>query len=296
MSQSIANEIQIESRERRPLRLDDILMNRWFLHTVSVSLFLGLWYWTVYMDVFGRGLCYPHEVLQEIGNLMTRRLAGKGLWDHAWDSTRRVFIGFGIACALGIPLGFFMGINKYFNAFFNPIFNLIKPMPPISWVSLSILWLGIGEEPKIFIIAIGAFVPIVLNAYNGIRLIDEELYDVVRMAGGGRMKEIRGSLLPRRRAVHLRRAANFPERGVELRARRRTRQRPLGPRFRHRAGHELGQGVHGHRRDAAHRAHRLALFLRHRLPRKEDLPVAPGDHVAPRRRERICHARSQNPV
>ena len=83
-----------------------------------------------------------------------------------------------------------MGINKYFNAFFNPIFNLIKPMPPISWVSLSILWLGIGEEPKIFIIAIGAFVPIVLNAYNGIRLIDEELYDVVRMAGGGRMKEI----------------------------------------------------------------------------------------------------------
>lgn len=182
MSQSIANEIQIESRERRPLRLDDILMNRWFLHTVSVSLFLGLWYWTVYMGVFGRGLCYPHEVLQEIGNLMTRRLAGKGLWDHAWDSTRRVFIGFGIACALGIPLGFFMGINKYFNAFFNPIFNLIKPMPPISWVSLSILWLGIGEEPKIFIITIGAFVPIVLNAYNGIRLIDEELYDVVRMA------------------------------------------------------------------------------------------------------------------
>ena len=71
MSQSIANEIQIESRERRPLRLDDILMNRWFLHTVSVSLFLGLWYWTVYMGVFGRGLCYPHEVLQEIGNLMT---------------------------------------------------------------------------------------------------------------------------------------------------------------------------------------------------------------------------------
>ena len=56
MSQSIANEIQIESRERRPLRLDDILMNRWFLHTVSVSLFLGLWYWTVSMGVFGRGL------------------------------------------------------------------------------------------------------------------------------------------------------------------------------------------------------------------------------------------------
>lgn len=191
MSHAIANEIHLTARERRPFSLvDDLLMNRWFLYTVSVALFLGVWYWIVSINVFGRGLCYPHEVVNEIGRLMSRKLAGKQLWEHAWDSTRRVFIGFGIACVLGIPLGFFMGINKYFHALFNPVFNLIKPMPPISWVSLSILWLGIGEEPKIFIIAIGAFVPLVLNAYNGIRLIDEELYDVIRMAGGNRLKEI----------------------------------------------------------------------------------------------------------
>ena len=64
MSQSIANEIQIESRERRPLRLDDILMNRWFLHTVSVSLFLGLWYWTVYM---GAGYAIPMKCCRKSG-------------------------------------------------------------------------------------------------------------------------------------------------------------------------------------------------------------------------------------
>lgn len=67
MSQSIANEIQIESRERRPLRLDDILMNRWFLHTVSVSLFLGLWYWTVYMAVFGAGYAIPMKCCRKSG-------------------------------------------------------------------------------------------------------------------------------------------------------------------------------------------------------------------------------------
>lgn len=191
MSHAIANEIHHAVREKHSFSLvDDILLNRWFMYTVSVCLFLGFWYWLVYINMFGRGLCYPHEVISEIGRLMSRKLAGKQLWEHAWDSTRRVFIGFGIACVLGIPLGFFMGINKYFHAVFNPVFNLIKPMPPISWVSLSILWLGIGEEPKIFIIAIGAFVPLVLNAYNGIRLIDEELYDVIRMAGGSRLKEI----------------------------------------------------------------------------------------------------------
>ena len=190
-SHHIANEIHHVVKEKKPFSLvDDLLMNRWFLYSMSVILFLGIWYYVVYIDVFGRGLCYPHEVITEIIRLTSRKLAGKELWEHAWDSSRRVFIGFGIACVLGIPLGFFMGISKYFNAVFNPIFNLIKPMPPISWVSLSILWLGIGEEPKIFIIAIGAFVPLVLNAYNGIRLIDEELYDVVRMAGGSHMKEI----------------------------------------------------------------------------------------------------------
>ena len=67
MSQSIANEIQIESRERRPLRLDDILMNRWFLHTVSVSLFLGLWYWTVYMGVSGAGYAIPMKCCRKSG-------------------------------------------------------------------------------------------------------------------------------------------------------------------------------------------------------------------------------------
>lgn len=67
MSQSIANEIQIESRERRPLRLDDILMNRWFLHTVSVSLFLGLWYWTSTWAFSGAGYAIPMKCCRKSG-------------------------------------------------------------------------------------------------------------------------------------------------------------------------------------------------------------------------------------
>ena len=63
-------------------------------------------------------------------------------------------------------------------------------MPPIAWVALSILWFGIGESSKIFIIAIGTFVPCLLNAYNGVRLVEPELYDVVRVLGGNRKDEI----------------------------------------------------------------------------------------------------------
>ena len=63
-------------------------------------------------------------------------------------------------------------------------------MPPIAWVSLAILWFGVGEFAKIFIIILGTFVPCLLNAYNGIRLVEPELYDVVRVLGGSRKDEI----------------------------------------------------------------------------------------------------------
>ena len=121
---------------------------------------------------------------------MTVKLAGKNLLGHIWASTRRVFIGFSIGAVTGIPLGLFMALNRYINAFVKPLFDLFKPMPPLAWISVAILWFGIGESSKIFIIVIGAFVPCVLNAYSGIRIIEEELYDVVRVLGGTRWHEI----------------------------------------------------------------------------------------------------------
>ena len=186
---TIANEIHTSGGDGTPVTLVGILSSRWFLYCLSSMLFLAVWYWVVYLNILGRGLCYPHEVLSAIGDLATRKLAGASLWEHIWASARRVLLGFSLAVIVGIPLGFFMGINRYVNAIVNPVFSLIKPMPPIAWISLSILWLGIGEEPKIFIIFLGAFVPVVLNSYNGIRLIEEELYDVVRMSGGTGWKE-----------------------------------------------------------------------------------------------------------
>jgi ABC-type nitrate/sulfonate/bicarbonate transport system permease component len=83
-----------------------------------------------------------------------------------------------------------MALNRYVDAIVKPVFDLIKPMPPIAWVSIAILWFGIGEPSKIFIIVVGTFVPCLLNAYNGVRLIEPQLYDVVRMLGGNRRDEI----------------------------------------------------------------------------------------------------------
>ena len=126
----------------------------------------------------------------ELARLMTVKLAGKTLVGHVWDSTRRVLVGFAIASLIAVPLGLLMGLNRYVNAIVKPIFDIFKPMPPIAWISIAILWFGIQESSKIFIIAVGTFVPCLLNSYNGVRLIEPELYDVVRVLGGGRRAEI----------------------------------------------------------------------------------------------------------
>ena len=188
--EAVANEVQKTVREKRPFTLLTILKNRWFLYAVSMVFFFWLWDFVGERRILGSSLARPHEVLIQLADMVTNPLAGKSLFGHIWASTQRILIGFVIASVVAVPLGLLMALNPYINAVVKPVFDLLKPMPPIAWISISILWFGIGEASKVFIIIIGTFVPCLLNSYNGVRLIEPELYDVVRMLGGNRRQEI----------------------------------------------------------------------------------------------------------
>ncbi len=175
---------------KRKTTLSGIFQNRWFLYSVSVICFFLVWDFLAAYKILGNSLARPHEVLLQIVHLLTHRLAGNTLCGHIWASLRRVLIGWSVASAVAIPLGLFMALNDHVRAIVKPVFDLLKPMPPIAWISIAILWLGIGEASKLFIIMIGTFVPCLLNAYNGVRLVDPQLYDVIRMLGGNRRDEI----------------------------------------------------------------------------------------------------------
>ncbi|MDR1776736.1 MAG: ABC transporter permease [Desulfovibrio sp.] len=190
MSSSIANETVGTANAKEGITLHGFLTNTWFLYAVSLCGFFFLWDRVAYLQIFGDSLARPHVVAQKLYTLSQVKFAGTNLAGHIWASTQRVLIGFGLASVIAVPLGLFMSLNQHVNALVKPIFDLFKPMPPIAWVSISILWFGIGEFSKIFIIAIGTFVPCLLNAYNGIRLIEPELYDVIRVLGGNRKDEI----------------------------------------------------------------------------------------------------------
>jgi len=167
-----------------------VLKNRYFLYGVSIAGLLIIWHFFAVSSKDSKYMPTPFMVLNELWRIAHENLAGKNLWGHLWSSLHRVLIGFAIGSSVGVPLGLFMALNRYVNALVKPVFDLIKPMPPISWISLAILWLGIGEESKVFIIAIGALVPALINSYNGIRLVDPALYDAIRMLGANRWQTL----------------------------------------------------------------------------------------------------------
>ncbi|MCD7982985.1 MAG: ABC transporter permease [Desulfovibrio sp.] len=189
-SSSIANETVDHAAERGRFTLYKLITNTYFLYGVSIVAFFSLWHWTAAEKIFRDSLATPAQVLDQMIRLTSMKFAGTNLWGHIWASFQRVIIGFALASVVAVPLGLFMALNKTVHAVVKPLFDLFKPMPPIAWVSIAILWFGIGEFSKVFIIIIGTFVPCLLNAYNGVRLVDPDLYDVIRVLGGNRRDEI----------------------------------------------------------------------------------------------------------
>ena len=115
----------------------------------------------------------------KVGNYYT--VVGHVLW-----SLSRVLVGFSIAAVLGIILGLTMGWFDYVRAVMMPIFNLLRPIAPLAWIPLAILWFGIGEKYKYFLIFIAAFVPFTLNAFAGASHVDKQLVGAARMLGASK--------------------------------------------------------------------------------------------------------------
>ena len=103
------------------------------------------------------------------------------LWKHIGVSFVRVLKGFFLAMITALVLGVFIGLSKSFERFTELVIQILKPIPPIAWIPLAILWFGIGESSKIYIIFYGAFFPILLNTVDGIHNIDDRYLELGRV-------------------------------------------------------------------------------------------------------------------
>ncbi len=113
----------------------------------------------------------PTAVISAAADLMHRGV----LFTHIFDSLYRVLLAVGTATVLGVPLGLAMGWSPRFRAVVDPLLEFIRPIPPLAWIPLSILWFGIGNIQIVYIIFLAAFFPVVLNSLAGARDVDTYL-------------------------------------------------------------------------------------------------------------------------
>ncbi|HEV8308376.1 MAG TPA: ABC transporter permease [Methylomirabilota bacterium] len=105
------------------------------------------------------------------------------LLGHVGTSLGRICWGFGVAAALGILVGIASGWYRWLGVLMHPVIELLRPIPPLAWIPIAIIWFGLGEASKVFVIFLGAFFPVVTNTYRGMVGIDPMLLRAAQTMG-----------------------------------------------------------------------------------------------------------------
>ena len=134
----------------------------------------------------------PSEILSEGWTMLKTGL----IFKHVFASLSRILFGFLIACILGVMVGILIGFFSIPEAIGNPLIAATFPIPKIAILPLLILWLGIGEPPKVAVIALGVFFPMVINVYTGVKNVDPLLIKAALSLGSNRTRVIKKVILP----------------------------------------------------------------------------------------------------
>lgn len=155
------------------------------LSVFTVIVVLILWYLitSVFNLVDPFILPSPRIILAEFQTLVSKGYTGVPLSTHIGVSLIRTFIGLGLGIAIGIPVGLLIGYNRVFSAIISPFISFLRPIPPIAFIPLMILYFGIGEFPKIALIFLAAFWYIVLNTSSGVKSVPNDLLRAGRNLG-----------------------------------------------------------------------------------------------------------------
>lgn len=115
---------------------------------------------------------------------------------HVLQSLKRVLAAFAVAAVVGVSLGVAMGWWRMVGQLVDPVLEFLRPIPPMAWIPLGILWFGIGDTQNIFIIFLGAVFPIVLNTIAGVRGVDRTLVWGALTLGGTRRQILWEIIIP----------------------------------------------------------------------------------------------------
>ncbi|MBV9190430.1 MAG: ABC transporter permease [Betaproteobacteria bacterium] len=120
----------------------------------------------------------------------------KTILTHLLASMQRVYGGFFLAAAIGIPLGLAIGKIMVFRQLLDPTLSILRPIPVTAWLPLSMVFFGLGPRSAVFLVFLGAFYPILLNTVFGVRSVDPRLFEAAQMLGCDGARMFRQVVLP----------------------------------------------------------------------------------------------------
>lgn len=168
-------------------------LNNFLISLVVPIVLILLWEFTVSQGIIPNTLiASPSQVFITFFELL---LNGE-LWIHSFVSLNRLIVGFLIGTGLGLFLGIIVGVSKLGEKLIAPTIQILAPIPPIAWIPLLIILLGIGEASKIGLIIIASLVVVYINTVQGIRATDQKLVEVAQVSKKSTKELITKILLP----------------------------------------------------------------------------------------------------
>ncbi|WP_082938572.1 ABC transporter permease subunit [Mitsuaria sp. 7] len=138
----------------------------------------------------------PGEVLEAARSIVAEGYANASLWAHVSASLGRILAAALIAIVLGIPAGLAMGMNRWGKGILDAPIEFYWPLPPLAYLPLMIIWLGIGETSKIALLTLAMFAPVVMSAQAGVRSLSQERVNAALSLGATRWQLFKDIVLP----------------------------------------------------------------------------------------------------
>lgn len=138
----------------------------------------------------------PQSVWESFIEISNKGYRNVTLQEHIWASLVRILWGFGLGCLVGIPLGFAMGLSNALRGIFDPIVEFFRPIPPLAFIPLVILWFGIGEESKVLLLFLAALWIMAIAARSGVLSVKLSKVHAAYSLGASKWQVLRYVILP----------------------------------------------------------------------------------------------------
>ncbi len=168
-----------------------------YISLTTIGLMAVLWYVsTNYGWIKPIFLPSPQATYLQFYEYLTGIANDRPLWEHFAASMLRVFSAFALGCVTAIPIGIAMGMSRVWKGIFDPPIELLRPLPPLAYLPLIIIWFGIGEIPKVLLIFLSCFAPLAMAARSGMRSASQEQMNAAYSMGASYGQVIRHVVLP----------------------------------------------------------------------------------------------------